>query len=286
MAGKKIEGDWLNWLQENLDRNCNPEELLGMLLKNDFDLNSIQRHMGLLFPKDSELLKKAGYTADARDQASGIDYAAIANPRITWKDSGVKAQQMLTDKLQLFTIDEFMSTQECDRIIEISSSQLRPSTVTTGVDYASYRTSSTCDLSLLNDSYVKSIDEKIASTIGIQLSYSEGIQAQRYEVGQEFKQHTDYFKTDTYQKFAGTHGQRTWTFMVYLNEGMQGGGTRFHDLDKSFAPRKGMAVIWNNLNSDGTSNPMTLHSGEPVISGHKIIITKWFRERGRGPMFY
>jgi prolyl 4-hydroxylase len=40
------------------------------------------------------------------------------------------------------------------------------------------------------------------------------------------------------------------------------------------------------LHADGSLNPLTLHSGEPVLSGHKIIITKWFRERGRGPMFY
>ena len=37
---------------------------------------------------------------------------------------------------------------------------------------------------------------------------------------------------------------------------------------------------------DGTPNAATLHSGEPVTSGHKIIITKWFRELGSGPMFY
>ena len=36
----------------------------------------------------------------------------------------------------------------------------------------------------------------------------------------------------------------------------------------------------------GTPNIATLHSGEPVTSGHKIIITKWFRARGSGPMFH
>ncbi|MEX2131500.1 MAG: 2OG-Fe(II) oxygenase [Pseudohongiellaceae bacterium] len=286
MSGKKLKGDWLNWLQENLDRNCNPEELLDTLLKNDFDIQSIQRHMGQLFPKDSALLKQAGITAEMLTASSDINYVAIANTRITWNDSGIHAQRVLTDKLQLYTVDDFMGAEECERVIEISSTKLRPSTVTTGADYASYRTSSTCDLSLLNDAYVKTIDEKIARALGIQQSFSEGIQAQRYEVGQEFKEHTDYFKKDVYQKFAAAQGQRTWTFMVYLNEGMQGGGTRFHDLNRAFSPRRGMAVVWNNLNPDGTANPLTLHSGEPVTSGHKIVITKWFRERGRGPMFY
>jgi prolyl 4-hydroxylase len=286
MSGKKLEGEWLDWLQLNLDRGCNPGELLETLLKNDFEVASIQRHMGLLFPKDSALLKSTDFTVNPEDPAYLIDYTAIANTRLTWKDSGTHAQQVLTNKLQLYCIEEFMTEEECDRIMEISNRALRPSTVTTGPDYASYRTSTTCDLGLLNDDYVKKIDEKIARALGIQLSYSEGIQAQRYEVGQEFKEHTDYFRNDAYQKYAATQGQRTWTFMVYLNQGMQGGGTRFHDLQKVFQPRRGMALAWNNLNPDGSSNPMTLHSGEPVLSGYKMIITKWFRERGRGPMFY
>jgi prolyl 4-hydroxylase len=47
-----------------------------------------------------------------------------------------------------------------------------------------------------------------------------------------------------------------------------------------------MAVFWNNLHSDGSSNRDTLHCGLPVEAGHKIIITKWFREKGASPMFY
>jgi prolyl 4-hydroxylase len=120
------------------------------------------------------------------------------------------------------------------------------------------------------------------------VGYSEGIQAQRYDVGQQFKPHWDYFEPGTkeYLRFAGTRGNRTWTFMVYLNEGMEGGGTRFTELGHTFQPKTGLAVLWNNLKSDGTPNTFTKHSGEPVLSGHKIIITKWFRAIGEGPVFH
>lgn len=47
-----------------------------------------------------------------------------------------------------------------------------------------------------------------------------------------------------------------------------------------------MALLWNNLHPDGTANPATRHCGEPVIRGTKNIITKWFRLRGDGPVFY
>jgi prolyl 4-hydroxylase len=87
-------------------------------------------------------------------------------------------------------------------------------------------------------------------------------------------------------RFAGTRGNRTWSFMVYLNEGMEGGGTRFTALNHTFQPKTGMAVLWNNLNADGTPNTATMHAGEPVIRGHKVIITKWFRVMGDGPVFF
>ena len=64
------------------------------------------------------------------------------------------------------------------------------------------------------------LDAKICKTLGIRAEYSEGIQAQRYDVGQQFKAHWDYFQpdTDVYRRLAGVRGNRTWTFMVYLND--------------------------------------------------------------------
>ena len=280
MPSRKLEGAWLVWLQENIDRKCDPEQLLAILSKNGFSPKSIQAHMessssNFTFLKDA-----------AQKLESQIDYAAISKVRITRADCGLNVQQATTPKLQLYTLDGFMNDEECDCIVEISSRHLRPSTLTT-CDVG-YRTSNTSDLSMLNDPYVAKVAEKIAKTLGIRQSCSEGIEAQRYDAGQEFKAHTDYFQpgTDEYTSFAGDHGQRTWTFMVYLNEGMKGGGTKFFAIDKVFTPRKGMAVIWNNLYEDGSPNPDTLHSGLPVESGYKTIITQWFRDRGTHPMFY
>ena len=280
-SGRALDGTWPKWLRENIERKCNPEQLLGILLKNGFSEDSIKQHMGVAFPANSPLLSSA-------KPPPAADYMALSKLRITRGDSGLNAQQVVTDKLQLFVLDGFMSAEECKRIVKISSKHMRPSTVTTGDRDKGYRTSSTSDLGLLNDPDVMQLDEKIARTLGIPLSYSEGIQAQRYEVGQEFKQHTDFFAPNSaeYATYAGDRGQRTWTFMVYLNEGMTGGGTKFFAIDKVFTPRLGTAVIWNNLLPDGRPNPQTLHSGLPVEKGHKIIITKWFRDRGRGPMFY
>jgi prolyl 4-hydroxylase len=281
---KKLDGTWTQWLKENLDRKCSPEELLGILIKNGFALKSIRQHMGLLFPANSPLLKDI--PDDSANNGPDINYRAIANCRITRPDSGLNAYQVLTDKLQLYVLDSFLSDEECDRIIKLSSNNLRPSTVTTGI--VTYRTSRTCDIFNLNDPYVDELEEKIANALGIRKSYSEKMQVHHYEVGQFFKEHVDYFgsNSDTYVKHTKDLGQRTWTFMIYLNDDMTGGGTKMFAIDRIFTPKKGMALVWNNLDIDGNPNPNTQHSGLPVESGRKIILTKWFRELGTGPMFY
>ena len=281
---KQLDASWKDWLQTNIDRKCDPEQLLTILLRNDFDIAHIRECMGAHFPAQSPVAAvAAGKTPD------DIDYAAMAKTRITRADSGLPVMRFNTDRVQLYVYDDFMSAQECDAIAKIIDKNLRPSTVTVpkeGDNY--YRTSSTSDLSLLNDDTVKTLDEKIARALGIQLAYSEGIQGQRYEVGQEFKQHTDFFAphSQEFERFGGSRGQRTWTFMVYLNDVGSGGGTRVVKLDHTFMPRKGRALVWNNLHPDGSVNYDTTHAGLPIEKGHKTIITKWFRARGKGPVFY
>jgi hypothetical protein len=145
----------------------------------------------------------------------------------------------------------------------------------------SYRTSQTCDLSLLDNDFVKGVDDKICGAMGIPAQFSEGTQLQRYDVGQQFRQHTDYFApaTDEYAAFCAEKGNRTWTFMIYLNDVQQGGGTHFFAINQTILPRRGTAIAWNNRYPDGHVNPDTLHAGLPVEEGCKMIITKWFRER-------
>jgi len=187
--------------------------------------------------------------------------------------------------LQLYLLDRFLSVEECDAVAEIARRKLRPSTLT--VPAENFRTSKTCDLATMLDSLVVTIDARISTTIGIPLLYSEPIQAQLYDKGDEFKPHTDFFKPNEYEANAVEKGNRTWTFMVYLTDTPRGGATQFLQVKphRAFQPTKGTALVWNNLDDEGRPNPRTLHRGAPVEEGEKVIITKWFRERGAGPPF-
>jgi prolyl 4-hydroxylase len=281
MSRKRLDAGWTAWLAENLQRRCNPEELLAILLKNAFDLESIRHAMGAHYPAQS----LTALAAENR-RPDPADHHGLAMVRITRPDSG--ARRFDTDKLQLYTIDGFLSDGECNEMVSIIARHLRPSTITVATPDKAFRVSQTSDLSLIRSAVVEKLDTRIARRLGIRARYSEGIQAQRYEVGGQFKHHTDYFEpgTSEYAQHASMQGNRTWTFMVYLNDVEAGGATHFSAIDHAFMPVKGRAVIWNSLHPDGTVNPDTLHAGLPIEAGHKIIITKWFRERGTGPMFY
>lgn len=279
---KMLDGGWPEWVQENLARKCNSEEILGILLNNGFAIESIRPHMGPVFPANSPLLKELP-TGSRND--SGIDYAALARCRLTRLDSGFTVSQVPTFKLQLYSIEDFLTPTECDHMIDLSRTQQEPSTVTTGV--SSHRTSWTTQFAYIDDPLISELEERIADAVGINLPYSENLQAQHYRPGNYFKPHVDYFSEgEYYEKFASELGNRTWTFMIYLNEGMIGGGTWFCALNKIVTPQRGLALVWNNLYPDGQPNPFTVHAGLPVETGEKFILNLWFREKGEGSMFY
>jgi hypothetical protein len=56
MNMKQLDDGWKGWLRDNIVRGCNPEELLDILLKNHFALDSIRHNMGEKFPANSSLL--------------------------------------------------------------------------------------------------------------------------------------------------------------------------------------------------------------------------------------
>jgi prolyl 4-hydroxylase len=270
----KHSPQWVSWVDENLQKGCDPRELEGILIGNEFSPDSI----ALVF---SELRVQVGHSVNSSSPPYHVDHEKIAKPYLTQPDNGYSVLQMNTGKLQLYLIDDFLSESECLEIMRIGESALKPSTLTLADIDASYRTSQTCDLGLLNFPSIEKVDNRIYAAMGINKSFAEVTQIQKYEIGQEFKEHTDYFKPGTkeFELNASVQGNRTWTFMIYLNSVLEGGGTKFFAIDKVIQPKIGMAVVWNSLYPDGLVNPDTLHAGLPILRGQKYVITKWFRER-------
>ncbi|MEO0464808.1 MAG: 2OG-Fe(II) oxygenase [Pseudomonadota bacterium] len=214
-----------------------------------------------------------------------MDLALDSSPQRLAERSGAfgDLQRLPSPKAQLFQMRGFVDANLAAQLIELIDRDRRPSTIADDNGDQYFRTSETCDLSA-SDLPVARLDEMLTQLSGIDPAHGEPLQGQRYAVGQEFKAHTDYFTPGgpDWEQYCAVSGQRTWTFMIYLNDVEAGGATRFKAVGKTFHPEEGKLVCWNNRREDGRENPQTLHHGMKVRKGVKYVITKWYRERPWG----
>ncbi|MEM7700709.1 MAG: 2OG-Fe(II) oxygenase [Pseudomonadota bacterium] len=192
-------------------------------------------------------------------------------------------QRLPTPKAEIFQVREFLSVAQCEALITLIDRDRRPSTIADDNGDQYFRTSETCDLPA-HEPEVQELEGLLTALSGINPALGEPLQGQRYAVGQEFKAHTDYFTPGgpDWEQYCAVSGQRTWTFMIYLNQVESGGATRFKAIGKTFQPELGKLLCWNNRRPDGRENPNTLHHGMKVRKGTKYVITKWYREKAWG----
>ena len=186
----------------------------------------------------------------------------------------------LRQPIQLYVAEGFLTDEACKLACEKIDEGSYPSPLYQKEKYEGVRTSYSCNLNT-HDPFVAGIEMRISNLLGLDAVHGEPLQGQRYEEGQCFREHADFFYIDEpyWAEYEPHGGQRTWTAMVYLNEPSRGGATRFRLLDFQVEPKPGRILIWNNMSLDGSPNPWTLHEGAMVESGTKYIVTKWYRER-------
>lgn len=208
-----------------------------------------------------------------------MDYNDWYHLGITDSSRHPRAWKLDTPLAQFYEIPGFLTKDYCEFVIKNIDKMLVPSEVTFGDN--NYRTSRTCHLFDVNAQLVEDLDIYFSDVLGVDPEYSEPIQGQRYDPGQYFKEHNDWFdpEGDEYLENCSIGGQRTWTVMVYLNAVEEGGQTDFPLIGRCFTPVQGTALAWNNLYIDGTPNIDVMHEALPVLKGSKYIITKWYREK-------
>ena len=285
MGLRSIPQDWLDWIDENVKRRVSLSSLYEILLGEGFYPEEVSRQLkydpnshlewrnSLLMLDDDTSLSKM---LDG-DTSYLPSYLSLSKIKV------INSKKIEHPNVLLYIIDDFLEPHLCKELCENIHKNNRRSTITNENEPdKEYRTSKTCDFDITQP-MIKQVDTQICAYMGIPTERSESIQGQYYEVGNQFKQHTDWFdpyNTAEWNTYGKDMGQRTWTFMIYLNDVEEGGETNFPKLDLTISPKRGRAVVWFNIHPDGRGHPDTLHSGTPVIRGEKYIITKWFRTRG------
>ena len=183
---------------------------------------------------------------------------------------------------QIYTQKNFLSKENCEIMIKEMEKSLEPAYVANPGDrrvVSEQRTSSTTGFNYRLTGVGTDLDLEIARYMNFDPFCTEWCQGQKYAPGEFYKEHHDFFHpfTEEMKTYTEWMGQRTWTFMLYLNDVEEGGETYFKYLNLKIKPERGKAIFWNNLYPMGWPNIKTMHEALPPISGDKYIITKWFR---------
>lgn len=181
------------------------------------------------------------------------------------------------------TTENFLTPAECRELIDVAKLNLASSTVIGGlsgtVESSDYRTSENYDLPA-EHRLTDKIYTKVSTALDIDQSRFEEIEIIKYQTGEMFKHHTDYFMGATEKKHLERGGQRVGTVIMYLNDVESGGETFFPRLRIVEQPVIGK-MMYFKYDYDDDINIKTIHKGMPVESGEKWIATVWIRRYPR-----
>lgn len=118
-------------------------------------------------------------------------------------------EKIAVEAAEIWAVADFLSPTECDRLIGLVDAGAKPSGLLTEGYGNGWRTSYSGDVDR-SDPFVMMIERRIDDLLGIPHEWGETIQGQRYAVGQEFREHMDWFwtKADYWKAEAERGGQR------------------------------------------------------------------------------
>lgn len=183
----------------------------------------------------------------------------------------------------VFRAPRLLSPDECAHIAQSAADLLEPTTVydpVTGVRKVHpVRTSSGATIGpTRQDVVITAILKRVAMVTGTRFECGEPLSLLHYAPGQQYRPHVDTIPNAT--------NQRSHTVLLYLNEGYNGGETRFAASGLTVAGRGGDAVFFANTGPDGEPDPATSHEGLRVTAGAKWLATRWIRQGPYDPWSY
>ncbi|MFS0820851.1 2OG-Fe(II) oxygenase [Bacillus sp. 1P02SD] len=271
---KQIPGALMDWIIKTLNSGVNPEAIVDAMIRKGYDpklsYTTLFRIVG------NKPIDTPGVQAPYEYEQPEI---AKKGSILRTKDREIKVLSKV-EKPFILHLDHFLSDEECEQLIELSRSRLKPSTVIdpkTGEEKAATgRTSKGMSFYLRENEFIKDIETRISELTEFPVENGEGLQVLNYGIGEEYKSHFDYFPPGKVDPEKG--GQRVGTFLIYLSDVLAGGETVFPKAGVSIVPKRGSAVYFQYGNSRGEVDRLSLHSSMPVSEGEKWVATKWIRQ--------
>ena len=218
-----------------------------------------------------------------RDAASSDGQAAdqlrLIEAMVLDQDGGPAAAfaaDALSDAPEIRHFPALFSPTECAYLIEVARPILQPSVVVdprTGQLVPNpVRTSSAAGFPFTDENpAIHALNRRLAAASGTPVRAGEPLQILHYAPGQQYHEHSDALPGVVPSQ------QRVLTFLIYLNEGYEGGETTFPAAGVTFRGRIGDGLLFRNASADGTPDPRAIHAGMPVTRGTKHLASRWIR---------
>ena len=181
--------------------------------------------------------------------------------------------------LQISQYPNILNESECDFIIKIASDKMKKATVVGDDSPDGYRTAEMCWIADDGVGILDKVKQRVSYYSGLPIENQELPHIVKYDIGGKYDAHFDYFDSthDPHGAHIDFSGNRTHSFLIYLNENFKGGETYFDIVDIKINPKMGMGLMWNNIIDDYLLEESS-HAGLPIIEGVKWILIIWVRQ--------
>jgi prolyl 4-hydroxylase len=220
---------------------------------------------------------------------TGTDSAALRRQvdLASWRST--PPARVVFEKPRIVVVERFATAEECQWLIGRAGSGLVRAKVyrsSATPQVAETRTNREMSFTIFNADVVLSlIRDRIAAASSAPVTHFEIAKLLHYSPGEQFALHADFIeaKTPELAHDLAARGQRMATFLIYLNDGYEGGATQFPRLDWQYRGGRGDALLFSNVDADGAPDYDTVHAGMPPTAGEKWVLSQWVRARPVGP---
>lgn len=204
-----------------------------------------------------------------RDDLAGRQLALIAA-----MDDAVPEPQAVSEAPFIARLPGLFSRDECELLVALAGPRLKPARIFHEAQgrfvVDPLRTSDAAGFpAVLEAPFVHALNRRIARATVTDVAQGEPLQVLRYAPGQEYRPHID--------AIPGVANQRVVTVIAWLNDGYDGGATRFEATGYEARGGIGDALMFRNVLPDGAADPASRHAGLPVARGVKLLASRWIR---------
>eukprot|EP00440_Ansanella_granifera_P044044 gb/GFBE01047731.1/.p1 GENE.gb/GFBE01047731.1/~~gb/GFBE01047731.1/.p1 ORF type:complete len:416 (+),score=91.69 gb/GFBE01047731.1/:1-1248(+) len=239
----------------------------------------------------------------------GVEIGFQRNVTLRPQNSEPLDIQIYTQALQPLVVEvsSFLDDEECKHIIDKALPHIKKSGVShmdhdVGKPDTNWRSSSTYFMPS-DDDILRRLDTRVSALTLIKKTHQEHAQILRYEKGERYVAHHDYFDVKAYAKNEDIQRltnrglfNRLATVFFYLSDVEEGGETNFPrsgglrqpndfgDCSKgvSVHPRQGRIVIFYSQTAAAELDVYSLHGGCAVQKGTKWSANKWIWNKPMG----